>query len=100
MALGRPKATMHDKSGNETGGDRGNTRAAATHAIRTVLICGYGVMGQGVATTFAAAGFRTFIHSRRADSLVNLPPGARAVARLDQLGDDVPDLAIEFAPED
>jgi 3-hydroxybutyryl-CoA dehydrogenase len=31
---------------------------------------------------------------------VNLPRGARAVSRLEQLGDDVPDLAIEFAPED
>jgi 3-hydroxybutyryl-CoA dehydrogenase len=100
MALGRPKATMHDKSRNETGNDRGNAHAALTHAIRTILICGYGVMGQGVATTFAAAGFRTFIFSRRADSLLNLPPGVRAVARLEQLGDDIPDLAIEFAPED
>jgi 3-hydroxybutyryl-CoA dehydrogenase len=91
---------MHDKSGNETGSDRGDAHAATTQAIGTVLICGYGVMGQGVARTFAAAGFRTFIFSRRADSLVNLPPGARAVSRLEQLGDDVPDLAIEFAPED
>ena len=91
---------MHDKSGNETRSDRRGAHAVATQAIGTVLICGYGVMGQGVAATFAAAGFRTFILSRRADSLVNLPPGARAVSRLEQLGDDVPDLAIEFAPED
>jgi 3-hydroxybutyryl-CoA dehydrogenase len=91
---------MHDKSGNETRSDRRGAHAVATQAIGTVLICGYGVMGQGVAATFAAAGFRTFILSRRADSLLNLPPGARAVSRLEQLGDDVPDLAIEFAPED
>src|ERR1700694_3533241 len=100
MALGRLKVTKHDRSGNETGSERGNAQTAATEAIRTVLICGYGVMGQGGAKTFAAAGFRTFILSRRANSLANLPSGARAVSRLEQLGGDVPDLAIEFAPED
>jgi 3-hydroxybutyryl-CoA dehydrogenase len=65
--------------------------------IRTVLICGYGVMGQGVARTFAAAGFRTLIYSRRAASLADLPPGSIAV---DQLPAAAPDLAIEFAPEE
>jgi 3-hydroxybutyryl-CoA dehydrogenase len=72
---------------------------ADRHAIRTVLICGYGVMGRGVAKTFATSGFRTLIHSRRADALTHLPAGSRAVARLDQLRDERPDLAIEFAPE-
>src|ERR1700732_1747376 len=91
--------TMHDNDGNETDSDPGAARAVATRAIGSVLICGYGVMGQGVATTFAAAGFRTFILSRRADSLANLPSGARAVSRLEQLGGEGPDLAIEFAPE-
>ena len=67
--------------------------------IRTVLICGYGVMGRGVAATFAVAGFRTLIHSRRADSLTDLPAGSCAVARLDQLRDERPDLAIELVPE-
>jgi len=67
--------------------------------IRTVLICGYGVMGHGVATTFAKAGLRTLILSRRAESLTNLPPGARVVGRLEDLGGEEPDLAIEFAPE-
>jgi 3-hydroxybutyryl-CoA dehydrogenase len=70
-----------------------------TQAIRTVLICGHGVMGRGVAMTFAASGFRTLILSKRAESLAHLPAGSRAVARLDQLGDERPDLAIEFAPE-
>ncbi len=70
------------------------------HAIHTVLICGYGVMGQGVARTFAAAGFRTLIYSRRADALVDLPRGTRAVASLDELGDERPDLAVEFVAED
>ena len=86
---------MADNDGNEAGSDRGDTHAPATQAIGCVLICGYGVMGQGVATTFAAAGFRTLILSRRADSLASLPSGARAVSRLEQLGGDVPDLAIE-----
>ena len=65
--------------------------------IRSVLICGYGVMGQAVATTFAAAGFHTVICSRRAASLTDLPPGSTAV---DSLPDAAPDLAIEFASED
>src|SRR5437763_14199847 len=91
---------MHDNNKNETGSDRGAVHAGATQAIGSVLICGYGVMGQGVATTFAAAGFRTVILSRRADSLANLPAGARAASSLEQLGDDVPDVAIEFPPED
>ena len=65
--------------------------------IHTVLICGYGVMGRGVAGTFAAAGFRTLIYSRRAASLADLPPGSTA---FDRLPAAAPDLAIEFAPED
>jgi len=88
---------MHDDSGNKT---RSGERPAPAPAIRTVLICGYGVMGRGVAITFAAAGFRTRIFSRRADSLVDLPRGVKAVSRLEQLDDEVPELAIEFAPED
>ena len=90
---------MREHSGNEASSDPESGRADLAREIRTVLVCGYGVMGQGVAATFAAAGFRTFILSRRADALGNLPPGARAVSRLEQLGANVPDLAIEFAPE-
>jgi 3-hydroxybutyryl-CoA dehydrogenase len=65
--------------------------------IRNILICGYGVMGQAVATTFAAAGFHTVIYSRRAASLTDLPPGSTAI---DSLPGAAPDLAIEFASED
>lgn len=65
--------------------------------IRTVLICGYGVMGRGVAGTFAAAGFRTLIYSRRAASLADLPPGLTASDRLPAAA---PDLAIEFVAEE
>ena len=43
--------------------------------IQNVLIYGYGVMGQGVAKTFAEAGFTTVIRSARAASLKDLPPG-------------------------
>ena len=92
-----PPGTSNEQADVRAGADRKG--AAGARAIRTVLICGYGVMGRGVAATFAAAGFRTLIHSRRADSLTDLPAGSRAVARLDQLRDERPDLAIEFVPE-
>ncbi len=65
--------------------------------IRNVLIYGYGVMGKGVASTFAAAGFPTLIKSSRARELKDLPAGARAVAELPA---EAPDLVIEFVPED
>lgn len=65
--------------------------------IRNVLIYGYGVMGRGVASTFAAGGFATVIKSSRASELKDLPPNARAVA---ELPDEAPDLIIEFVPED
>lgn len=65
--------------------------------IRNVLIYGYGVMGKGVASTFAAAGFPTLIRSSRARELRNLPAGARAVS---DLPEQAPDLVIEFVPED
>src|SRR5712691_13287693 len=65
--------------------------------IKTVLIYGYGVMGRGVARTFADAGFTTVVRSSRADQLAGLPPGVSPVARLPR---EAPDLVIEFVPED
>jgi 3-hydroxybutyryl-CoA dehydrogenase len=65
--------------------------------IQNVLIYGYGVMGSGVASTFAGAGFPTLVKSRRADRLTGLPAGARALERLPA---EAPDLVIEFVPED
>jgi 3-hydroxybutyryl-CoA dehydrogenase len=65
--------------------------------IRSVLIYGYGVMGRGVARTFAQAGFDTIVKSRRAGSLADLPAKVRAV---DTLPAEAPDLIIEFAPEE
>jgi len=65
--------------------------------IQTVLIYGYGVMGRGVAKTFADAGFTTIVKSSRAGKLAGLPAKASAVERLPK---DPPDLVIEFVPED
>ena len=65
--------------------------------IRTVLIYGYGVMGRGVAKTFADAGFTTVVKSSRADELAGLPANTTAA---DRLPERAPDLVIEFVPED
>ena len=65
--------------------------------IQTVLIYGYGVMGRGVARTFAEAGFATFVKSSRAGKLEGLPAKASVV---EQLPKEAPDLVIEFVPED
>ena len=65
--------------------------------IHSVLIYGYGVMGRGVARTFAANGFDTIIRSSRAATLKDVPKGARAV---DRLPDAPPDLVLELVPED
>ena len=68
-----------------------------TKEIRSILIYGYGVMGSGVARTFAGAGFDTMVRSSRAAELKDLPAGVRAVAQLPQ---DPPDLVLELVPED
>ena len=65
--------------------------------IQTVLIYGYGVMGRGVAKTFADAGFTTIVRSGRASQLTGLPANTTAVERLPE---KAPDLVIEFVPED
>lgn len=65
--------------------------------IQTVLIYGYGVMGRGVAKTFADAGFTTIVKSSRAGKLAGLPAGTSVVERLPK---DAPDLVIEFVPEE
>jgi 3-hydroxybutyryl-CoA dehydrogenase len=66
-------------------------------AIQTVLIYGYGVMGRGVAKTFADAGFTTLVKSRRPEKLAGLPANLTAAERLPE---KAPDLLIEFVPED
>jgi 3-hydroxybutyryl-CoA dehydrogenase len=65
--------------------------------IETVLIYGYGVMGRGVAKTFADAGFTTLVKSSRAGKLPDLPANTSAVERLPE---QAPDLIVEFVPED
>lgn len=65
--------------------------------IETVLVYGYGVMGRGVAKTFADSGFATVVKSSRAGKLTGLPDRVTAVERLPN---DAPDLVIEFVPED
>jgi 3-hydroxybutyryl-CoA dehydrogenase len=65
--------------------------------VQNVLIYGYGVMGAGVAKTFAEAGFNTTIKSSRAATLSDLPKGVSATATLPK---DAPDLVIEFVLED
>ena len=65
--------------------------------IRTVLIYGYGVMGRGVAKTFADSGFTTLVKSSRSAKLADLPAGVAAAERLPE---KAPDLVIEFVPED
>tara|TARA_A100001037_G_scaffold255353_1_gene240903 strand:+ start:164 stop:1102 length:939 start_codon:yes stop_codon:yes gene_type:complete len=65
--------------------------------LQSVLIVGYGVMGQGVSATFAAAGFETIVKSSRAAELDDLPEGVVAVA---EFPEKAPDLVIEFVPED
>jgi 3-hydroxybutyryl-CoA dehydrogenase len=66
-------------------------------AIQTVLIYGYGVMGRGVAKTFADAGFTTIVKSSRAGTLPGLPANVTATERLPA---KAPELVIEFVPED
>jgi 3-hydroxybutyryl-CoA dehydrogenase len=65
--------------------------------ITRVMIVGAGVMGLGVARSFAESGFHTSIWSRRANSLSDLPRGVEAVAALPA---GPPDLVIENVPED
>lgn len=68
-----------------------------TKNIQSILIYGYGVMGRGVARTFATHGFDTMVRSSRAATLTDLPDGVRAVDRLPAAP---PDLVLELVPED
>jgi len=67
------------------------------HPIERVLIVGAGVMGKGVAKSFAEGGFETSIWSRRGAEIPGLPKGVVASADLPK---EVPDLVIENVPED
>ena len=65
--------------------------------IESVLVVGYGVMGVGIVRSFASAGFRVAVVSRRARGLTDLPAGV--IASVD-LPPAAPDLVIETIEED
>ena len=68
-----------------------------TEPIRSVLICGYGLMGRGVGNTFADAGFAVAVRSQRAATLAGSRPD---IAFLAELPEAAPDLILELVPED
>jgi 3-hydroxybutyryl-CoA dehydrogenase len=65
--------------------------------IESVVVVGHGVMGAGIVRSFAGAGFRVAVVSRRAATLVDLPDGASASVDLPARA---PDLVIETVEED
>jgi 3-hydroxybutyryl-CoA dehydrogenase len=71
--------------------------AGGLRPIGRVLIVGAGVMGKGVAKSFAESGFKTSIWSRRGAAVPGLPKGVTASAELPK---EIPDLVIENVPED
>src|SRR5688572_17717410 len=66
-------------------------------SIESVVVVGYGVMGAGIVRSFAAAGFRVAVVSRRASALADLPPDVTASADLPM---PAPDLVIETIAEE
>ncbi|MBE0614340.1 MAG: hypothetical protein IH604_11780 [Burkholderiales bacterium] len=62
-----------------------------------ILVIGSGVMGRGIAKSFAAAGISCAIYSRNASKVSGID--AR-VALLDKLPPDAPTLVIESVPEE
>ena len=62
-----------------------------------VLVVGSGVMGRGIAKSFAAAGISSAIFSRNAARVTGVDP---RVALLDQLPREAPALVIESVPEE
>jgi 3-hydroxybutyryl-CoA dehydrogenase len=66
-------------------------------AIARVLVVGYGVMGRGIAASFAASGFETAVLSRRKDQIKDAPPGVTVIGAWPRTP---PDLVIESVPED
>lgn len=65
--------------------------------IQSVLVCGYGTMGRGVANLFAKGGFDVTVLTRGPSRLKDLPSGVTAAAALPA---DPPDLVMENYPED
>ncbi len=65
--------------------------------IESVVVVGYGLMGTGIVRSFARAGFRVAVVSRRAEALDDLPEG---VAASPGMPAGVPDLLVETVVED
>ncbi|HSO08145.1 MAG TPA: 3-hydroxyacyl-CoA dehydrogenase NAD-binding domain-containing protein [Pelomicrobium sp.] len=61
-----------------------------------ILVIGSGVMGRGIAASFARGGAQTRILSRDPSRLADLPAGVTAIARLPEAP---PDLIVESIPE-
>lgn len=64
--------------------------------IEHVMIVGYGIMGQGIALSFARGGHQVTVLSRNPGRIGKTPRGIKVVA---ELPDDPPDLIIEAVPE-
>ena len=62
-----------------------------------VLVVGSGVMGRGIAKSFAVAGISSAIFSRNASKVTGVDP---RVALLDKLPQEAPALVIESVPEE
>jgi 3-hydroxybutyryl-CoA dehydrogenase len=65
-------------------------------AISRILIVGYGVMGRGIAASFAASGFETAVLSRHPDQAKDAPLGVTVIGAWPKAP---PDLIIESVPE-
>lgn len=65
--------------------------------IHHVMVIGYGIMGSGIARSFARGGHQVTVISRDPSRITNLPEGIFAVSELPH---DPPDLIIEAIPED
>lgn len=61
-----------------------------------ILVAGSGVMGRGIAASFARAGMATAILSRNPDRVDGLDPAVRVVADLPA---EAPELVVESVPE-
>ncbi len=69
-----------------------------TRQIERVLVVGSGVMGRGIAASFAASGFDSEILSRDPDRLAGALPAGVSVVGEPPL--ETPDLIVESIPED
>lgn len=65
--------------------------------IHHVMVIGYGIMGSGIARSFARGGHRVTVLSRNPGRIKRIPDGICAVSELPH---EPPDLIIEAIPED